>query len=40
MVKVKVTDKLMYNIEGLNRDIVLSADIPRFIITPEEDEGY
>jgi hypothetical protein len=38
MLIVKVTDKLQYNIGELNRKINVSADIPKYIITPEEEE--
>jgi hypothetical protein len=37
MLVVKVSEKLQYNIGELKKGIKVSTDIPRFVITPEED---
>lgn len=38
MLIVKVTDRLQYNIGELNKKMEVSADIPKYLITPEEKE--
>jgi len=38
MLIVKVTDRLQYNIGELNKKMEVSADIPKYLITPEEEE--
>ena len=38
MLIVKVTEKLQYNIGELNKKMEVSADIPKYVITPEEED--
>jgi hypothetical protein len=38
MLIIKVTEKLQYNIGELNKKMQVSADIPKYVITPEKEE--